>query len=268
MKKTLLTLSVALMGITSAFAWSTSTIRENARFLSDRMAYELDMTPQQYDDCYEINYDFFCSINPIMTDVVRGYGDAIDQYYTYLDWRNDDLRYIMNATQYVKFMNLEYFYRPIYTYRSNWLMRVHQIYNNHKFFYFNAPSIYKSYRGGHSRSHFQSGFYGIGGRYNHQIHKEPAKIKGSKNADTHSRSDFGNNRRDRGAKQQTNGYSNSSQKNREQDQRYQDERKGQNKNTPQINHREQQQSQGNAQQGSSSSKPQGNGSGQSRSGRR
>ena len=95
MKKLFVTLAVALLTMTQVFAMSTSKIRETARFLSDRMAWELDMTPQQYDDCYEINYDFLFAISPILDDVARGYLSAINTYYTYLDWRNDDMRFIL-----------------------------------------------------------------------------------------------------------------------------------------------------------------------------
>ena len=61
------TLAIALLAMSQVFAMSHSQMRETARFLSDRMAWELDMTPQQYDDCYEINYDFLFAINPSWT---------------------------------------------------------------------------------------------------------------------------------------------------------------------------------------------------------
>lgn len=32
-------------------------MRQNTRFLTDRMAYELKLTPRQYNDVYEVNYD-------------------------------------------------------------------------------------------------------------------------------------------------------------------------------------------------------------------
>lgn len=247
MKKLFVTLAIAFLAISQMFAMSRSKVRETARFLSDRMAWELDMTPQQYDDCYEINYDFIYAINPIMDDIVRGYPSAINMYYTYLDFRNDDLRFILNSAQYRRFLELEYFYRPVYTYRGNWFFRIYQIYNNPKFFYFDAPSIFKVYIGGHSRTHFVNGFYGTNRHYKHEIHKAPNHIHGSPNMNNHSRLDFGNNRREQGAKKSMNGYNNRNQDNREMDSRYKDQRKGQNKNSPQINTR------GNTSSGSSTS---------------
>ncbi len=274
MKKLFVTLAIAFLAISQVSAMSHSKIRESARFLSDRMAWELDMTPQQYDDCYEINYDFIFAINPIMDDIVRGYQYAIDTYYTYLDYRNDDLRYILNSVQYRRFLELEYFYRPVYTYRGNWFFRIYQIYNNPKFYYFDAPSIYKHYSGAHARHHFANGYYGNHRHYTHQIHSTPHHIHGSTNMTGHSRLDFGNNRREKGAKQPMNGYNNRNQNDREKDSRYKDERKGTNKNTPEINNRNNSSGHSSASPssrgatGSSQSGTVKSGSGHSRSGRR
>ena len=79
---------------------SKSKIRTSARFLTDRMAYELDLTPRQYDDFYEINYDFLYEANLVMDDVMRGYRDAIYYYYELLDRRNEDASYVLNYYQY------------------------------------------------------------------------------------------------------------------------------------------------------------------------
>ena len=48
----MLGLSVPAMG-----AMSISKMRQNTRFLTDRMAYELKLSPQQYDDVYEERED-------------------------------------------------------------------------------------------------------------------------------------------------------------------------------------------------------------------
>ena len=181
MKKLLVTLAVAITGAVQAFALTPTAIRENARFLTDRMAYELNLTPQQIEDCYEINYDFIASINPIMDEVVYGYPEYIDRYYNYLDYRNDDLRYIMTEAQYLAFMSLDYFFRPVYTYAGNWLFRIFDIYTNHRFFYYDAPLIYHSYYGGHGRHYFPHGYYG-GGRYHHHMyaHQRPIHRRGGR----------------------------------------------------------------------------------------
>ena len=73
---------------------STSKVRKETRFLTDKMAYELSLSTQQYNDAYEINYDFIYSVRNIMDYVARGYEWALDDYYEALDIRNDDLRWV------------------------------------------------------------------------------------------------------------------------------------------------------------------------------
>ena len=68
------------------------------------MAYELKLTPQQYNDVYEVNYDFINNVRYLMDDVVRGYDYALERYYDFLDVRNDDLRWILSSAQYRRFM--------------------------------------------------------------------------------------------------------------------------------------------------------------------
>ena len=69
------------MSIPTMGAMSNSRMRKEARFLTDRMAYELGLNAMQYDDVYEVNYDFLNGVRYLMDDVVRGYGYAIDRYY-------------------------------------------------------------------------------------------------------------------------------------------------------------------------------------------
>jgi len=234
MKKTMfLTMMLALVSL-STMAMSRSKIRNYARFLTDRMAYELDFTPMQYDDCYEINYDFIYSVAPYMDDVVYGYSDAINIYYRNLDYRNEDLRYIMTTSQYVRFLARDYFYRPIYSTGSSWYFRIYTIYSNRSFYYYDAPTMYRDYRGGHSRSYYSGGYYV--NRYNNFDHyKNSAVIHGSSNYTTHRKHDFGTNVRDRNAKPDYNNYNNRNSDNRTADPRYRDN--SGNQNAPLINQR-------------------------------
>ena len=174
----MLCLSIPAMG-----AMSMSKVRENARFLTDRMAYELNLTPMQYDDVYEVNYDFIDNIRYIMDDVVRGYGHAVDRYYQFLDYRNDDLRWILSASQYRRFMGVDYFYRPVYTTASNWLFRIYKVYHDVKHFYFDKPHHYKSYRGGHYRTHHgHVSFYKNNRKdhYKHDFYKGDIRVRHDK----------------------------------------------------------------------------------------
>ena len=47
----------------SAQAMPYNTARNEALFLSDKMAYELNLTDAQYEAVYEINLDYFLNIN-------------------------------------------------------------------------------------------------------------------------------------------------------------------------------------------------------------
>ena len=172
------------VSIPSMGAMSISKMRENARFLTDRMAYELHLSPLQYDDVYEVNYDFINSVRYIMDDVVRGYDYALDRYYDYLDYRNEDLRWILSASQYRRFLGVEYFYRPIYTTTNSWLFRIYNVYHDVKHFYFGKPHHYKTYNGGHSRHHYQASYYKANhqARYNHDFYKGNVKARSEKRA--------------------------------------------------------------------------------------
>ena len=237
MKKIVLASLLALLSL-NMMALSESKIRDYARFLSDRMAYELDLTPMQYDDCYEINYDFIYSVERFMDDVVYGYIDAIDRYYEYLDYRNEDLRHILDYAQYERFLNAEYFFRPIYTTRNGWYLRIYNVYTNHTFYYFDRPSIFYVYSGGHARIHYPAGYYSsryaIERRYRTEV-----RIRSSRDFEMRRRMDFGANIRPRTqpVKPRPNYYPNRNQQNRTSDPRYRSERP--NVNSPQINDRNQ-----------------------------
>lgn len=242
MKKMFLTLFIALASILNMQAMSHSNIRNNARFLSDRMAYELDLAPWQYEECYEINYDFIYAINYIMDDVVYGYIDAVDRYYTLLDDRNDDLRYVLSASQYRKFMTRDYFYRPIYTTGRRWAFRIYTIYSNTSFYYYDAPHVMKEYRGGHNRTHNHGSYYANRKPAHHDAHHEiyngnDHKIHGSSRHADYGRTDFGANRVQRSSgnqkPQRDNYYKNGNQKDRTHDSRYHDN--SGNKQSPKIN---------------------------------
>ena len=144
---TTLLIVICMLGITipAMGAMSISKMRQNTRFLTDRMAYELKLSPQQYNDVYEVNYDFVNNVRYLMDDVVRGYDYALERYYDFLDVRNDDLRWILSSVQYRRFMGAEHFYRPIYAHENKWQFRIYLVYNNVNFFYYGKPHHYTSY---------------------------------------------------------------------------------------------------------------------------
>ena len=103
MKKFAFALVMLFTMTVSASAMSYEQARNEALFLTDKMAYELNLTEDQYDAAYEINLDYLLNVNTI--DVLYG---------SYWRYRNLDLSYILLDWQYRAFCDAAYFYRPIY----------------------------------------------------------------------------------------------------------------------------------------------------------
>lgn len=157
-----------------ASASTLGDIRVNARFLTDRMAYELRLTNRQYDDIFEINYDFFYNVDPYVDRMSYGDPYALDMYYRYLDERNDDIRWVLSRGHYMRFMKLDYFFLPIYAVNRVCHIRIYNIYPNRTHFYYGRPSHYFSYRGSHCRHNLGGvSFYQTHYRkhYHHSIYK-------------------------------------------------------------------------------------------------
>ena len=123
----------------AASAMSYSQAREQALFLTDKMAYELNLTDDQYEAAYEINLDYLLSVNS--DDEL--YGD-------YWRWRNIDFSYVLRDWQYRMFCEAAYFYRPLYFSAGVWHFAIYARYPHRDYFYFHRPTVYVSYRGGHS----------------------------------------------------------------------------------------------------------------------
>jgi len=141
MKKLMLSLMFVFAISLTANAMSSSEARRIALFLTDKMAYELNLTDEQYEAAYEINYDYFLNL--------EGYGNL---YGTYWTRRNYDLSYILGSLKYARFKLLEYFYRPAYWSGNSIRYRIYSRYSNRNKFYFNHPDEYSSYNSEHSRS--------------------------------------------------------------------------------------------------------------------
>lgn len=191
MKRIMLIIFASIMGtaICSA-AMSNSKVRKETRFLTDKMAYELNLNTEQYNDVYEINYDFIAGIRYLMDDVLRGEEWALNRYYDYLDVRNDDLRWVLSSRQYSRFMQASYFYRPVYVSGGRWEFRIYINYTNHNHFYFPRPYHYRTYCGGHYRTnHHNTSYYR--GRYNHPVYNGVYRIRNDRSYHTARRSDFG-----------------------------------------------------------------------------
>jgi hypothetical protein len=124
-----------------ADAMDYETSRREALFLTDKMAYELNLNEEQYEQAYQINFDY-----------LMGLGSPADAYGIYLSRRNQDFRYILLDWQYSLFTAADYFFRPVTWRLGAWFLPIYSIYDTARFF-FSKPACWISYRGGHSWAH-------------------------------------------------------------------------------------------------------------------
>ena len=139
MKKFIFALIAMVMMTVSATAMSYEQARQQALFLTDKMAYELNLTDEQYEAAYEINLDYLMGVRTVD-----------DLYGTYWERRNLDLSYILLSWQYRAFCDAAYFYRPLYWNAGYWHFGVYARYPYRDYFFFGRPTVYIEYRGGHS----------------------------------------------------------------------------------------------------------------------
>ena len=135
MKRLIFTLITAVAVMASAAAMSYSQAREQALFLTDKMAYELNLTYDQYNAAYEINLDYIMCID------VAG-----DLFGTYWNRRNTELSYVLTAAQYRAFTTADYFYRPVTWSSNKFRFVIYERYSKDKY-YRAAPAGYQTYKG-------------------------------------------------------------------------------------------------------------------------
>ena len=126
MKKFIIALvAMFTMTFTTASAMSYEQARQQALFLTDKMAYELNLTDDQYEAAYEVNLDYLMGINT--------YDDL---YGVYWRQRNLDLSYILLDWQYRAFCDATYFYRPLYWDGGYWHFGIYARYPRRDYFFF------------------------------------------------------------------------------------------------------------------------------------
>ena len=159
MKKIMMTLVAMLTIAATGKAMSYEQARNEALFLTDKMAYELNLTDEQYEAAYEINLDYLMG--------VTSYDDV---YSTYWERRNLDMSYILFDWQWQAFCAATYFYRSLYWDGGYWHFAIYARYPHRDYFYFGRPVFYASYRGGHAwHVHGGHGYY-----YGRRDHYRPA----------------------------------------------------------------------------------------------
>ena len=159
MKKMFFALMMMLTTTMAASAMSYEQARNEALFLTDKMAYELNLTDAQYEAAYEINLDY-----------LMGVASRDDVFGIYWERRNLDLSYILFDWQWNAYIAASYFYRPLYWEAGYWHFGIYRRYPHRDYFYFGRPHFYATYRGGHAwHAHGSHGYY-----YGHRDHYRPA----------------------------------------------------------------------------------------------
>lgn len=131
----------------SAQPMSYYAMRNNARFLTDRMAYTLGLSAALLDDLYLINYDYICGVNDYLDDVALGY--RYDDYMEVVYARDYALRRLLTERQWALLMTYDYFYRPISFLNHRWSFGIYAYDVHYNVFHFREPRRFNDYRGGH-----------------------------------------------------------------------------------------------------------------------
>lgn len=150
--KTMIAALVIMMGSLTANAqcMSITAVRNNARFLTDRMAYTLGISdPFLIDEIYRINYDYIWGVNSYLDDVAMGY--YYDDYISVCSARDIALRTLLGNVVWNRVIGYSYFYRPIVFANRCWHFSIYD-YDRHGrgHFFLSVPRPYnRGYEGGH-----------------------------------------------------------------------------------------------------------------------
>lgn len=150
--RTILTAVVLLTGAMTMNAQRMSIVamQNNARFLTDRMAYTLGISdPYLIDEIYRINYDYIWGVNDYLDDVALGY--YYDDYMAVCAARDAALRNLLGYTIWNRLIGYNYFYRPIVFANRGWRFSIYDYdrYGIHHFYYHAPRPIARGYAGGH-----------------------------------------------------------------------------------------------------------------------
>ena len=135
MKRFILTMVAVLTLGAAANAMSYKSARDQAFFLTDKMAYELGLSADQYNAVYEINIDYIMCLDT--------YDDIFGTFWTR---RNNELRFVLSPAQYQMYLTLEYFYRPVSWTNKKFVFTIYNRYPKDRF-YNVAPPGYQVYKG-------------------------------------------------------------------------------------------------------------------------
>jgi len=139
MRRLLMTMLVAMTVAIGAKAIGFEDARREARYLTDKMAYELGLSQSEYERIYRINLDYLTRVN--------GYDDL---YATHWNARNSALQVVLTGRRWNAYIGRNYFYRPLSWRNGTFVYNVYSRYPRHYVVHRAAPlpppRIYR-YRG-------------------------------------------------------------------------------------------------------------------------
>ena len=129
MKKMMMIMAMMVTIATHAAAMPYNEAKAEALFLTDKMAYELNLDDRQYEAVYEINLDYFAGLS--RHDLFGS------------DWslRNSRLRHVLNGWQYDRYMAANYFFRPVSWTNNHWHFGIYGRYADRNHFYRPRPNV-------------------------------------------------------------------------------------------------------------------------------
>ncbi len=155
MKKLLSAVVGLFLMASTASAMSHATAQSEALFLTDKMAYELGLSAEQYEAVYEINYDYLIGLSKE--------ADILGAYWTL---RNTDLGYVLSKAQFALFKAASHFYKPVLWKNGAFSHRIYTKYATKTKFYYAKPSAYSSYKGAHAQKNNKNASYYKGKTFN------------------------------------------------------------------------------------------------------
>ena len=166
MKKFIIAVVAIAVGFVQANAMSHERAQAEALFLTDKMAYELNLTNAQYDAVYEINYDYFVSL--------VGTSDILGIFW---NRRERELEWVLTSRQYRAYLSYTYFYKPVVVYNTNMIRFAIYDHYAHNLFYRPVRKVYHNYIGGY---HYKAPAH-KGHVYAHNVKPAPAPKPGHGN---------------------------------------------------------------------------------------
>ncbi len=131
---------VAMMTIVlTAAAMPYTDARNKAMFLTDKMAYELNLTESQLEAVYEINLDYMLNIE-----------EEADMFGYNWEIRNRDMAQVLSNSQNSQYLASEWFYHPFTMNAEGLTMAVNDRYDNGQFL-MQLPTEVLTYKGGHNQ---------------------------------------------------------------------------------------------------------------------